>query len=150
VSAKTTKPQLQQDGSATAAANAVDPLGKEPVEEIYHFWKLAGGDIETELASELKTRPPILRIPRVVPIGVRAAGKDGAAATDNGATPTTEVGKPKPKQRGALELLYKDDIMPIFLHSLRARLQQKSSLADGTHTHDRTHMHAPSHVHRTS
>lgn len=133
---KKNKPQHQQDSSVTAAATVVDPLGKEPVEEIYHFWKLAGGDIETELASELRTRPPILRIPRVVPIVVRAAGKDGAAATDNGATPPTtagaaEVGKPKPKQRGALELLYKDDIMPIFLHSLRARLQQKSSLADG-------------------
>ncbi|ELR15717.1 TBC domain containing protein [Acanthamoeba castellanii str. Neff] len=120
---KKNKPQHQQDSSVTAAATVVDPLGKEPVEEIYHFWKLAGGDIETELASELRTRPPILRIPRVVPIVVRAAGKDGAAATDNGATPPTtagaaEVGKPKPKQRGALELLYKDDIMPIFLHSL--------------------------------
>jgi hypothetical protein len=126
---------------ATGTVTVADPLGKEPVEEIYHFWKLAGGDIETELASELKTRPPILRIPRVVPI-VRTAGSDTSStntAASNGATTdgvTVVVTSPEGKRtrRGALELLYKDEIMPIFLHSLRARLQTKNSVG-GTHYH---------------
>ncbi len=44
-----------------------DPLHGEPLAQIYHFWKLAGGDLEAELAPQLQLIPPILRIPLKAP-----------------------------------------------------------------------------------
>ncbi len=46
---------------------AEDPLQGEPLVQIYHFWKLAGGDLEAELAPQLQLIPPILRIPLIAP-----------------------------------------------------------------------------------
>jgi hypothetical protein len=40
-----------------------DPLEDKPLSEIFHFWKLAGGDLENEI--QLSLPPPILRMPRV-------------------------------------------------------------------------------------
>lgn len=45
-----------------------DPLSVLTLEETYHLWKLAGGDVVGELRKHglLVTMPPVLRLPRVV------------------------------------------------------------------------------------
>ncbi|RUP48461.1 rab-GTPase-TBC domain-containing protein [Jimgerdemannia flammicorona] len=52
-----------------------DPLQGLPLSQIYHFWKLAGGDVESDLVKRgiLLSTPVIERLPRVVKV---ADGKE--------------------------------------------------------------------------
>jgi serine/threonine protein kinase/rhodanese-related sulfurtransferase len=52
-----------------------DPVNKLSLAELFHIWCQGSGDIEGELAPELKISPPILRIPLFV------RSKDSAAET---------------------------------------------------------------------
>lgn len=52
-----------------------DPVNKLSLAELFHIWCQGSGDIEGELAPELKISPPILRIPLFV------KSKDSAAET---------------------------------------------------------------------
>ena len=51
------------EGEGGAGAGG-DPLDDKPLSEIFHFWKLAGGDLESEL--HLSLPPAILKMPMVV------------------------------------------------------------------------------------
>ncbi|RUS13443.1 kinase-like domain-containing protein, partial [Endogone sp. FLAS-F59071] len=57
----------------------VDPLQGLPLLQIYHFWKLAGGDVESDLVKRgiLLSTPVIERLPRVVKV---ADGKEEGGA----------------------------------------------------------------------
>lgn len=57
----------------------VDPLQGLPLIQIYHFWKLAGGDVESDLVKRgiLLSTPVIERLPRVVKV---ADGKEEGGA----------------------------------------------------------------------
>jgi serine/threonine protein kinase len=80
-----------------------DVLHGLPLSQIYYFWKLAGGDVETELAKRgyLLSTPPIERIPRTVKV------QDGK---EEGTTEDTAF-------------LYSDTIYTLSLKELRQRLE---------------------------
>jgi hypothetical protein len=80
-----------------------DVLHGIPLSQIYYFWKLAGGDVETELAKRgyLLSTPPIERIPRTVKV------QDGK---EEGTTKDTAF-------------LFSDTIYPLSLKELRQRLE---------------------------
>jgi len=71
--------------------------GSFSVRELFHFWQVAGGDLEVELSDELKIDPAIRRLPTIV----RARG-----------------GNVNPND----SRLYDEMITPISLESLRERL----------------------------
>ncbi|RIA85387.1 hypothetical protein C1645_781994 [Glomus cerebriforme] len=80
-----------------------DVLHRMPLSQIYYFWKLAGGDVETELAKRgyLLSTPPIERIPRTVKV------QDGK---EEGTTEDTAF-------------LFSDTIYTLSLKELRQRLE---------------------------
>ncbi|XP_047121635.1 TBC domain-containing protein kinase-like protein isoform X3 [Schistocerca piceifrons] len=44
------------------------PLLERPLKELYHLWRLAGGDVQAELRKQglIRTKPPILSLPSLV------------------------------------------------------------------------------------
>ncbi|XP_037071234.1 TBC domain-containing protein kinase-like protein [Pollicipes pollicipes] len=65
------------DGGGTAPGGGPEPAGAGGVEthlrtrslhEVYHLWRLAGGDLEAELRNQgrVKAKPPILTVPNLV------------------------------------------------------------------------------------
>ncbi|CAB4391474.1 unnamed protein product [Rhizophagus irregularis] len=80
-----------------------DVLHGLPLSQIYYFWKLAGGDVETELAKRgyLLSTPPIERIPRTVKV------QDGK---EEGTTEDTAF-------------LFSDTVYTLSLKELRQRLE---------------------------
>ncbi|RHZ85022.1 hypothetical protein Glove_73g35 [Diversispora epigaea] len=80
-----------------------DVLEGIPLSQIYYFWKLAGGDVESELAKRgfLLSTPPIERIPRAVKV---QNGKEEGTAQDTA-------------------FLYSDIIHGLSLKELRQRLE---------------------------
>ncbi|CAG8640371.1 5304_t:CDS:10, partial [Funneliformis mosseae] len=80
-----------------------DVLYGIPLSQIYYFWKLAGGDVESELAKRgyLLSTPPIERIPRTVKV------QDGK---EEGTTKDTAF-------------LFSDTIYTLSLKELRQRLE---------------------------
>eukprot|EP01130_Rhizamoeba_saxonica_P003721 TRINITY_DN1547_c0_g1_i1.p1 TRINITY_DN1547_c0_g1~~TRINITY_DN1547_c0_g1_i1.p1 ORF type:complete len:717 (-),score=108.70 TRINITY_DN1547_c0_g1_i1:407-2557(-) len=59
-----------QEYTQNLTVDGVDKKKSKPedisIEEIFHFWTLAGGDLENELTEELRVPPSILRIPTAV------------------------------------------------------------------------------------
>ncbi|CAG8515822.1 5173_t:CDS:10 [Diversispora eburnea] len=80
-----------------------DVLEGIPLSQVYYFWKLAGGDVESELAKRgfLLSTPPIERIPRAVKV---QNGKEEGTAQDTA-------------------FLYSDIIHSLSLKELRQRLE---------------------------
>ncbi|CAG8617058.1 3661_t:CDS:10 [Paraglomus brasilianum] len=80
-----------------------DILRGIPLSQIYYFWKLAGGDVESELAKEdlLLSTPPIERIPRTVRV---SDGREEGTRKDTA-------------------FLYSDTIYTLSLKELRQRLE---------------------------
>jgi TBC domain-containing protein kinase-like protein len=89
-----------------ANARGEDPLKGKSLEEIFHFWQLTGGDLETRV--ELQLRAPIMRLPSVV----RTDGSVWPRVADEpGLEPS---------------LAYDDRIAVIELDALRARLRGRN------------------------
>ncbi|CAG8438316.1 3709_t:CDS:10 [Acaulospora colombiana] len=80
-----------------------DVLEGIPLSQIYYFWKLAGGDVESELAKRgyLLSTPPIERIPRTVKV---LDGKEEGTTNDTA-------------------FLYSDTNYNLSLEELRQRLE---------------------------
>ncbi|KAG9285348.1 hypothetical protein G9A89_010823 [Geosiphon pyriformis] len=80
-----------------------DVLHCIPLSQIYYFWKLAGGDVESELAKRglLLSTPPIERIPRTVKV---LDGKEEGTSKDTA-------------------YLFSDTIYTLSLKELRQRLE---------------------------
>ncbi|CAI2169637.1 3137_t:CDS:10 [Funneliformis geosporum] len=106
------KPFLQSQSIDFDEENMFIPIDEQPnkdvlygipLSQIYYFWKLAGGDVETELAKRgfLLSTPPIERIPRTVKV------QDGK---EEGTTKDTAF-------------LFSDTIYTLSLKELRQRLE---------------------------
>ncbi|CAG8535135.1 9825_t:CDS:10 [Cetraspora pellucida] len=80
-----------------------DVLDGMPLSQIYYFWKLAGGDVESELAKRgyMSSTPPIERIPRTVKV---LDGKEEGTTKDTA-------------------FLYSDTVYSLPLKELRQRLR---------------------------
>ncbi|CAG8798972.1 9020_t:CDS:2, partial [Racocetra persica] len=80
-----------------------DVLDGMPLSQIYYFWKLAGGDVESELAKRgyMSSTPPIERIPRTVKV---LDGKEEGTTKDTA-------------------FLYSDTVYSLSLKELRQRLK---------------------------
>ncbi|KAF0303620.1 TBC domain-containing protein kinase-like protein [Amphibalanus amphitrite] len=54
--------------SGSEGAGVEAHLRTRPLTEVYHLWRLAGGDLEAELRNQgrVKGKPPILTVPNVV------------------------------------------------------------------------------------
>jgi hypothetical protein len=68
--------------SVVEDAEERDVLASIPLAQIFYFWKLAGGDVESELAKRdlLLNTPPIERIPRTVKV---LDGKEEGTRSDS-------------------------------------------------------------------
>ena len=106
------KPFLQSQKINFDEDSLFDPIDDQPNKDVLHgiplsqvnyFWKLAGGDVETELAKRgyLLSTPPIERIPRTVKV------QDGK---EEGTTKDTAF-------------LFSDTIYTLSLKELRQRLE---------------------------
>ncbi|KAL6043352.1 TBCK protein kinase [Balamuthia mandrillaris] len=101
---------------------STDPLKGKPLSEVYHFWELAGGSIEKEFAKDLKLLPPILRLPTLIRVNDdhHTLPSDGAVATNSLTTGCLSLGVGVNENDPSH--LYKEEIIPISLNSLRRRL----------------------------
>ena len=55
-----------EDGAAAGDGGVEVHLRTRPLAEVYHLWRLAGGDLEAELRNQgrVKAKPPILTVPK--------------------------------------------------------------------------------------
>ncbi|KAK3907313.1 TBC domain-containing protein kinase-like protein [Frankliniella fusca] len=55
----------------------IHPLNSLPLQELYYLWRLAGGDVQSELKKQglIRTMPPILSVPRLVLLEGSVLGK---------------------------------------------------------------------------
>ena len=53
-------------GGGEGPAGVEGHLRTRPLTEVYHLWRLAGGDLEAELRNQgrVKSKPPILTVPK--------------------------------------------------------------------------------------
>ncbi|CAG8554240.1 18674_t:CDS:10 [Acaulospora morrowiae] len=98
-----------------------DVLDGIPLSQIYYFWKLAGGDVETELAKRgyLLSTPPIERIPRAVKVH---DGKEEGTINDTA-------------------FLYSDTNYSLSLKELRQRLEMSTGPNRETFEWDTDYFH---------
>lgn len=70
---------LQNSGNGNSGNYSGKNAPNEPetVSEIYHFWKLSGGNVEQALPKHLRTLPPILRLPLIVRVNGSVTYKHG-------------------------------------------------------------------------
>ena len=56
----------ERDPGGGGGGGVEEHLRTRPLTEVYHLWRLAGGDLETELRNQgrVKTKPPILTVPK--------------------------------------------------------------------------------------
>ena len=56
----------ESGGGGGERSGVEEHLRTRPLTEVYHLWRLAGGDLEAELRNQgrVKTKPPILTVPK--------------------------------------------------------------------------------------